>query len=81
MIDVASIVSRHGLSIDLHYKNQSNKVSYIALYKLLICFNSNLKQLYISNKAEHLSYKGGCGICGCTCIEDFKRRTGLGVDK
>ena len=45
MIDIAIIVSRHGLSIDLHYKNQSNKVSYIALYKLLIHFNSHLKQV------------------------------------
>ena len=32
-------------------------------------FNSYLKQLYISNKMEHFSYKSGCGM---THIEVFK---------
>ena len=27
---------------------------------------------------EYFSYKGGCGICGRTCIKAFKRTTGLG---
>ena len=38
-------------------------------------FNSELKQLYISNKMERFSNKNGCGE---TCIEAFKRRAGLG---
>ena len=32
-------------------------------------FYSHLKQLYIGNKTECFSYKGGCGIYGCTHIE------------
>ena len=32
------------------------------LYKLLLHFNSYLKQLYIINKMEHFSCKGGCGL-------------------
>ena len=31
------------------------------VYALII--SSHLKQLYISNKTERFSYKGGCGIC------------------
>ena len=38
-------------------------------------FNSYLKQLYISIKSEHFSYKSGCGMMR---IEAFKRRAGLG---
>ena len=34
--------------------------------------------MYISNKTKDFSYKGGCGICGHTCIEEFKRKAGLG---
>ena len=34
----------------------------IALYKLLLHLYSHLKQLYISNKTERLSYKGGRGV-------------------
>ena len=33
-------------------------------------FNGYLK-LYISNKTEHFSYKDGCGVHGCLCIETF----------
>ena len=49
-----------------------------ALYKLLFHFNSQLKQLYICNKMEWLSYRSGCGIHGCTCVKAFKIRAGLG---
>ena len=38
-------------------------------------FKSYLKQLYISNKTECLSYKSGCGVM---CIKAFKRRADLG---
>ena len=32
----------------------------------------------MSNKTEHFSYKGGCGVCESMCIEVFKRKAGLG---
>ena len=34
--------------------------------------------MYLSNKMECFSYKGGCGVCERICIEAFKRRAGLG---
>ena len=40
-------------------------------------FNSYVKQLYVSNKMEQFSYKGGYGIHGLARIEAFKRRAGL----
>ena len=56
-----SIISRCGLTIDVHHRNQSNK-SKLALCKPWIHFYSHLKQLYISNKTESFSSKGRCGI-------------------
>ena len=41
------------------------------LYKVLIHCNSHYKQLYSSNKTEHLSCKCGCGVCECMHIETF----------
>ena len=43
------------------------------MYKALIHSNSHYKQLCLSNKMEHLSYKGECGICEHTSIEAFKK--------
>ena len=46
----------------------------------LICVmetNPIRKQLYLSNKMDRFSYKGGCGECEHTHIEAFKRRAGL----
>ena len=77
MAAVVGIVSRRGLRIEVCHRNQPNK-SKLALYKPLLCLYSHLKQLYISNKTKHFSYKGGCGVLGHTCIEAFKRRAGLG---
>ena len=62
---VIGIVSRHGLTIEAHCRNQHNK-SRLALFKPLLHFYS---QLYISKKMEYFSYKGGCGIGGHTSIE------------
>ena len=57
---VVDIVSRRDLSIEVHHGNLPNKHK-LALYKPAIHFNSSLKWLlYICNKKEHLSYKGGC---------------------
>ena len=74
---VINIVTRCGLSIYACHRHQSHK-SKLVLYKPSINFNSRLKQLYISNKMEHFSCKGGCGVCGHTHIKVFKRRAGLG---
>ena len=52
-----------GLTIEDHHRKQPNK-SMLPLYKPLLHFYSHLEQLYISNKIEHFSYKGGCGIHG-----------------
>ena len=77
MVAVVGIVSKRGLRIEAHHKNQPNK-SKLALYKPLLCLYSHLKQPYISNKTKPFSYKGGCGGRVRTCIETFKRRAGLG---
>ena len=80
MAAIVGIVSRHGLLIKACHRNQPNKSNHkLALYKLLLYCNIYLKQLYISNKIECFSYKGGCGICGCgicgcICIKAFKSR-------
>ena len=77
MAAILSIVTRHGLRIEVHHRNQPNK-SKLALYKPLLHFYSHLKQLYISNKMERFSYKGGCGVLGCICIKAFRRKACLG---
>ena len=72
-----SIISRCGPTIKAHCRNQTNK-NLLALYNPLLHFYSHLKQLYISNKAEHFSYKDGCDVHGNTCNEMIKRKAGLG---
>ena len=74
MAGEVNIISRRSISIDSHHRNQPNKCS-LALYKLSIHFNSSLKHLYISNKTEYFSYKGGYVVM---CIKAFKRRASLG---
>ena len=61
MAAIVSIVTRCGLRIEAPHRNQTNK-SKLALYKPLLHFYSHLKQLYISNKMERFSYKGGYGV-------------------
>ena len=51
MIALVSIISRHGLNIDLYCKNQASNGK-LALYEPSIHFNCCLKQLYISNRME-----------------------------
>ena len=70
-------VVRSSVGVALALMNQANK-SKLALYKLLLHFNSQLKQLYICNKMEWLSYKSECCIHGCTCVKAFEIRAGLG---
>ena len=77
MVAIVGIISRCNLRNEVRCRNQPNK-SKLALYKPLLHFYSHLKQLYISNKMEQFSYKGGRGVRGCTRIEAFKRRAGLG---
>ena len=75
MAAIVGIVSRRGLRIEMHRRNQPNK-NKLALYKPL--FRLYLKQPYISNKMKRFSYKGGCGVRGHMHIKVFKRRAGLG---
>ena len=62
MASVVSIVSRHGLTIEMLCRNQPKK-SKLALYNLLIHYIGSLKQFYVSNKAECFSYKSRRDIC------------------
>ena len=77
MAAIFGIISRRGLRNQVHHRNQPNK-NKLVLYKPLLHFYSHLKQLYMSNKTEPLSYKSGCGVHGHTCIKVIKRRAGLG---
>ena len=65
MTAIVGIVSRCGLRIKARHRKQPNK-SKLALYKPLLRLYSRLKQPYISNKTKRFSYKGGCGVRGCT---------------
>ena len=76
MAAIVGIISRRGLTIEVCCRNQPNK-SKLALYKPLLHFYSHLKQLYINNKTEHFSYKGGCNERGHMRIEVFNTRAGL----
>ena len=69
-------VSLVGVALELNHVVEINliRVSYHFI-SYSFHLNSDLKQLYISNKTEHFSYKSGYGM---TCIEAFKRRAGLG---
>ena len=82
MAAIVGIVSMRGLRIEACHRNQPNKSKPAlykpALYKPLISSHSHLKQLPISNKTKRFSYKGWCVVCGCSRIEAFKRRAGLG---
>ena len=77
MAAIVGIVCRCGLTIEVRRRNQTNK-SKLELCKPWNHFNDHLNQPYISNKTEHFSYKGGCGIYGCMHVEMFKRKAGLG---
>ena len=48
MVAIVGIVSRCSLTIKVHRRKQPNKRK-LALYKPLLHFYSQLKQLYISN--------------------------------
>ena len=77
MATILGIVSRHGLRNEVPRRNQPNKRK-LAMYKKLLHFYSHLKQLYMSNKTEHFSYKGECCVRGRTRIKVIKRRAGSG---
>ena len=76
MAAIVGFVTRRGLRIEVHRRNQPNK-SKLALYKPLLRLYSHLKQPYISNKTKRFSYKGGRGVRGRARIEAFQRRAGL----
>ena len=76
MAAIVDIVSRRGLRIGVHRKNQPNK-SKLVLYKPLLRLHSHLKQPYISNKTKRFSCKGERSMHGRAHIEAFQRRAGL----
>ena len=72
------VASRFGLRIKHIAETNLRTKSMLALYIYIICyvyFNSSLKWLYINNKTERFTYKGGCSV---THIKSFKRRASLG---
>ena len=77
MAAIVGIASRRGLRIEVRRRNQTNK-SKLALCKPLLRLYSHLKQPPKSNKMKRFSYKGEFGVRGRSCIEAFKRRSGLG---
>ena len=82
MVAIVDIVSRHGLLIKACHRNQPNKGNYkLELYKLLLHCNIYLKQLYISNKMECFSYKGGCGGVGICISRHLKEELALVTDE
>ena len=76
MTGIVDVVSRCGLAIEARCRKQPNKTK-LTLYKPLLHFYNHVKQLYISNKKKHVSYKSGCDIHGCACIQMFKTIVGL----
>ena len=56
------------------------RVSLCCISHYFYC-SSHLKQLYVNNKMEHFNYKDGCGVCGCLCIEAFKKELVWTIDK
>ena len=75
MAAVVGIVSRRGLSIDMHcgYRSNNHKLT---LYKQSLHFNSCLNQLYIGNNTDRFSYKGGHGMMP---IKEFKKKSWHGL--
>ena len=71
---------RHGLTIEASCRKYPNK-SKLALFKPLLHIYSHLKQLYISNKMERFSYKGGCGIHDRLVLLCLKEVLDLATDK
>ena len=57
-----SIVSKCSLRTEVCHKNQPYNTK-LVLYTLILSLYNHFKQLYISNKTEHFSYKGGFGMC------------------
>ena len=80
MAVIVSIIGRCGLRNEVHHRNPPNK-SKLALYKPLLHFYSHLKQLYMSNKTEYLSYRGGCGMCGHKVSRQLTEELAWATDK
>ena len=75
MAAIVGILSRHALK--MKYIVETNLIIVRYHCKPWIHFNSNLKQLFISDKMKHFNYKATCGVRGHTNTEMFKRRFGL----
>ena len=79
MTVIVGIISRCGLTIEAHLRNQPNK-SKLALCKPLIYFYSHLKQLYMSNKTDCFSNKGGCVVVGIQVLRCLKEELAWAAD-
>ena len=69
---IVGTVSRPGLTIEAHCRNQPNK-SKLALYNLLLHSYNYLKQLYMSNKRSTSVIKVGVacvGVCVSRCLKE-----------
>ena len=80
MAVIVGIVSRRGLRNKSHRRNKCNKRK-LALYKPLLQCKSYLKQLYMSNKTERFSYKGGYGCVGVHIPRRLKEELAWATDK
>ena len=69
------MVSVVGMEFASVYVMKTNPINVsLVLYKPEIHLNSSLKWLYINNRMEQFSYKGGCGAM---FIDSFKRKLTL----
>ena len=80
MVAIVSIISTHGLRIEVRCRNQPNK-SKLVLYKPLLHLYSHLTQLYISNKTKRFIIQV-CVVCvGIHMLRHLKEWLALATDK
>ena len=80
MVTIVSIVWGVALELKLVVETNLIRVSYHCISHSFH-FKSHLKQLYLSNKTEHLSYKIGCGVYGCRSMKTLYKKSARDVDK
>ena len=78
---MVGIIRRRGLRIKACRRNQPNKSKLLLYISHFIHFNSSLKRLYISNKMERFSSKGGCGGHERASVEALREELAWAIDK
>ena len=76
MATVVGIIARHGLTIEVYYRNQPKN---LALYKPLPL--QSFKTAVHKQQDGALSYKGGCGMHGHVHIKVSKKELAWATDK